>query len=800
VRTRLLTCLLLLGALAVPVWAQDSDLPDRDLQVPAGGGSVLHVERAPFRLVLNGPDGREQVATVAGREGAPVRVPGVDGPQPVEPLGPLGGFPALGFVVGISQAASWPLPLYTGNRLLGAEAGALISLVEVVQARPVADGLSLSVRTDAPSLGPATVTVQALPGGGVRLEVEPPAGVAVTSSMFSLTTPADEGLYGLGARKDAFDQRGLLRNVWTEEQNASDERVEPATCALPGPVLGCDYTFPNGAQAAYLVQPSVHGSRGWTAWVGQTELSRVDLAASRPDVLRWGVAAPRLVLSLAGGGLERSAIAHTADVGRAPAPPAWVYEPWVDVINEGEGEAAPNGGGFTGGARVREDIEAVVAQSRAKGIPLGVLGVEGWQVVPEGPALFDRLRREGYRLSAYWNPFHSPGNPAYDEAADRDLFIEDPAGQPYAFVNNRGARTYAIDFTKPGAQQWWDEQLARSMSLGFEGWMHDFGEFVTEGMRFADGTPPEVMHNRYPVLLHDAARHAAERFAGAQPGFEPFFYVRSGFDGVQRSTGAVFPGDETSDWSQASGLPSVVPTMLNLALGGFPTFTTDVGGYFDFVAPRTTPELLARWGQLAALTPVMRVHDSTQKTSLYPHDLDGAELDAYRRYARLKVRLAPLVDRLTREAAAGRGIGPVRPLVLADPALRSVGDAWLLGENLLVAPVLSAGATERSVPLPAGARWQPVRVAGDGSLVPAGAPLAGAQTVQVPVTLADIPLFQRVGRRTPEPAPDRPQPARSAARWLPATGLELPTGAAVVLLAAAVGVRALRRSAAAPAG
>jgi alpha-glucosidase len=780
VRVRLLLLCLLL---TLPLHAAPGVAQEADLVVRLGNGTTLGVERAPFRLVLRDAAGREQVASVPGVEGAPVRVPGVDGPTPVEPLGALGGFPALGFVVGAGTGASWPLPLYTGNRIFGAEAGALVSLVEVVEARVVPRGLDLSVRTDAPSLGPATVSVRALPGGGVRLEVEPPAGVTPTSSVFSLTTPQDEGLYGLGARKDAFDQRGLLRNVWVEEQNASDERVEPASCQS----LGCDYTFPNGAQAAYLVQPSAHGSRGWTAWVDQTELSRVDLAASRPDVLRWGVAAPRLVLSLAGGGLEASAVAHTADVGRAPAPPAWVYEPWVDAINEGEGEAAPNGGGFTGGARVRDDLLAIVEQSRAKGLPVGVLGVEGWQVVPDGPELFARLRREGYRLSAYWNPFHSPGNDAYDEAARRDLFIEDPTGQPYAFVNNRGARTYAVDWTKPGAQPWWDEQLARSMELGFEGWMHDFGEFVTEGMRFADGTPPEVMHNRYPVLLHEASARAAERFAAVEPGFQPFFYVRSGFDGVQRSSGAVFPGDETTDWSQGSGLPSVIPTMLNLALGGFPTFTTDVGGYFDFVAPRTTPELLARWGQLAALTPVMRVHDSTQKTSLYPHDLEGAPLDAYRRYARLKVRLAPLVDRLTREAAAGRGIGPVRPLVLADPALRSVDDAWLLGEDLLVAPVLTAGATSRSVALPAGARWQPVRVGPSGQLVPVDAPVNGGQRVEVPVTLADIPLFTRVTAAGGPPLP----PERPAGPALPATGLH--TGAAgvaaLLLLCLAVGRR-----------
>ena len=779
-RRAVLALLLAASALAAAVPAGAAPAQAATV-VPLADGTTLVVEPEPFRLSVRGPGGTEQLATVAGREGPPVRVPGLDGPQPVEPLGPAGGFPALGFVVGADPSVSYPLPLFTGNRLFGAEVGALVSLVEVVDVAEHPDGVDLTVRTDAPSAGPAAVRVRRLPDGGVRLTVTPPEEVTPVSSVVTLASPEGEGLYGLGARKDAFDQRGRLRNVWTEQQNASDERVEPVTCADPSGTTGCDYTFPNGAQAAYFVQPSLHGSRGWTAWTPQTELSRLDLAASRADAVRWAVAAPVLDLRLAAGGLERSTATYTADVGRAPAPPSWVYEPWVDVINEGEGEAAPNGGGFNGGQRVRDDLLAVVEQSRAKGIPVGVLGVEGWHVVPGGPELFADLRAQGYRLSAYWNPFHSPGNPSFAEAARRDLFIGTPTGADYPFVNNRGSLTYAIDWTKPGAQQWWDEQLARSMDLGFEGWMHDFGEFVTEGMRFADGTPPDTMHNRYPVLMHEAARTAADRYADANPGFEPFFYVRSGFDRVQRSTGSVFPGDETTDWAEGSGIPSVVPAMLNLALGGMPTFTTDVGGYFDFLAPRTTPELLARWGQLAALTPVMRVHNSTDNRSLFPHQLEGAELDAYRRYSLLKQRLAPMVDALTREGERTGAIGPVRPLVLEDPALVSVDDSWLLGRDLLVAPVLEPGATTRTVALPAGARWQPVRVGDDGALLADGAPLDGGQTVEVPVTIADIPLFTRAaagGSPAPgspgDPARGGPAPAGStpdaAAGRLPATG------------------------------
>lgn len=738
------------GAAAEPAYVGLADRETSRASAPASSsvalrdGGRLVVDRAPFRLRLLDGRGRTVLATVAGRRGTPVRVPGVDGPMPVEPLGAAGAFPAVGFVVGADPALSWPLPLYTGNRLLGAEAGAVVSLIEVQRAESVGSGLRLHVGTDAPGLGPAVLRVRPLSGGGARITVRPPAELdslaAPVSSLITWRSPRHEALYGLGARKDAFDQRGLLRNVWVEEQNASDERVEPVTCAS----VGCDYTAPNGAQAAYLVQPSVHGSRGWTSWVGGTDLSRVDLAASRPHLLRWGVASPRLDVAVAGGGLVSSALAHTADVGRAPAPPAWVYEPWVDVINQGEGEAAPNGGGFSGGARVKADLRTIVREHRRLRLPLGVLGVEGWQEVPGGRRFFSRLKERGLRLSAYWNPFHSPGNAGHDEAAERDLLIELPGGEDYPFVNNRGALTYAIDWTKPGTQAFWNRQLARSMRWGFEGWMHDFGEFVTEGMRFADGTAPETMHNRYPVLLHRAAARAARAFARDRRGFEPFFYVRSGFDGVQASSGAVFPGDETTDWAEGSGLPSVVPTMLNLALGGFPTFTTDVGGYFDFVAPRTTLELMTRWGQLAALTPVMRVHNSTANGQLHPHELEGAHLDAWRRYSRLKQHLAPLVDRLTRRAAQGRGIGPVLPLAVVDGSrlTRSVEDQWLLGRDLLVAPVLEPGAATRDVVLPRG-RWRRAVVTAGGELRPVGPVHAGSQVLTVPVTLRDIPLFLR---------------------------------------------------------
>jgi sulfoquinovosidase len=741
---------LLLAALLAPAGAAAAPV-----SVSAGGGSTLRIETAPFRVAVVDARGQETLATVPARPGPPVRVPGIDGPQPAEPLGPLGGFPAVGWVVGTKAETTIPFGLFAGNRLFGAEAGALVSATGVRRATTTAEGVDVELDTDAPAVGPARLSATRLPGGGVRLRVRPPDGLPVVASTFTLASPRDEGLYGLGARKDAFDQRGRLRNVWVEQQNAGDERTETVTGADPTGTTGDTYSFPNGPQAAYYVQAALFGSRGWGAWVGETELSRVDLAVSRADAVRWGVASPTLTLTLAGGGLERAARSFSAVNGRAPAPPRYVYEPWIDIINEGEGEAAPNGSGFAGGARVKADLEEVVRMSRRLGIPIGVLGMEGWHQIPDGPAFFARLRRQGFRLSGYWNPFTAPSSPAHAEALAKGYFIKDATGRPFPVVTSRNTVANVIDFTNPEAARWWKTQLDRSNRLGFEAFMHDFGEFVTEGMRFHNGMPPERAHNAYPVFFHRAARAAVDAYARENPGFEPWFYVRAGYSGigaepgVAASSSGVFPGDETTDWAKGSGIPSVVPAMLNLALGGSYTFTTDVGGYFDFVAPRTSAELLIRWSQLAAFTPVSRIHNSTAKRSVMPWDFGEVTEDAYRRYAHAKMRLIPLVDRLSKRAARDGSVGPVRPLVLEDPspAARRIGDQWLLGRDILVAPVLRPGARSRRVYLPAGSSWERVVVSGRGRLQPTGDVQPGGRSVTAPAPLADIPIYKRVVRR-----------------------------------------------------
>jgi hypothetical protein len=264
------------------------------VELPSGDGGTLRVETAPFRVVLADARGAETLSTVPAGS-VPVRAPGADGPQPLEPLGVAGGFPALGFVLGARAGLTFPVSFFTGNRLFGAEAGALSEVVGVERVTRRGDGADLAVALSTGG-APATLELRRRAAGGVRLSLRPPPGLPAVSTLFTLGSPAGEGLYGLGGRKDAFDQRGRLRNVWVEQQNAADERTD----AVAG-----TYSFPNGDQATYYAQTSLFGARGWAAWTGGTALQRLDLAASRTDAVRWGVAEPQLELTLAAAASRR---------------------------------------------------------------------------------------------------------------------------------------------------------------------------------------------------------------------------------------------------------------------------------------------------------------------------------------------------------------------------------------------------------------------------------------------------------------------------------------------------------------
>lgn len=670
-------------------------------------GARAEVQRSPFEVVFTNGRGREVLGGIANDEPGPLVVPPAPDPQPLG-LDQLDGpalYAPLAFTVGTNQNVLFPGAVWSANQLAGLEAGVQYSARDVLSARRKGRGVALEIATSDPTgrtieafIGPRGRRAMTL-----RAAVTPSAGVASLADTFA--APPDEAFRGFGGRHNALDQRGQDFFNWVQQQNVGSGPFEPGTEPTPGSG-GDTYQFPNGPAAAYYVQSQFISSRGYGFLLDNDELSGWRMASDRDDAWRVSVAAPRIEYVVAPGRARRAIATTTALGGRHRVPPRWAVAPQFDRLVR-----------FTGHdpdsylADVRSDLRNL----RRTGTPISAYRIEAWHWLPK-PTLrriIARLNRRGIRALLYFRAFVGKddiGTDApryYDEAVDKGYVATTATGDPYLFAGNFNNLTAMIDFSDQEALRWWKGRIRSALRLGADGFMQDFGEQVQVDMHFANGETGETMHNRLPVLFHRATRSAVNGFERRHPGRRIFFFTRAGYSGTPGSAayeGGNFPGDETTDWDRASGLASLATDMLNRGVGGAFGYGADVGGYFDFHTPETTRELFIRWAQWSALSPLMRLHGSINAGTHTPWSYGPGVVRIYRRLSKLHLAARPLILRLWRRAQR-TGIPVARPMWLAyprDPVAVVQDQQWMLGRDVLVAPVVEEGSRERAVYLPRG--------------------------------------------------------------------------------------------------
>jgi len=533
----------------------------------------------------------------------------------------------------------------------------------------------------------------------VSVQADPAAGVADIGDSFA--SGAGEGFFGFGGRHNALDQRGQVFSSFVEEENLDGIGVPRA----PGSVQ----LFPNGLTAAYYPQAEFFSSRPYGFLVDQPQLARFKLDAG--GVPAWNVTASASSLDyvVAPGPAPAAIGALTAVSGRQPVPPRWALGPMLDRLVKNVSETQSD---------YESNVNADLANVARYKLPLTGYRLEGWglpsagndgltlptEVSPafQGQVLAQLLRRHIHPL-VYLRPFVTPGS----APAQQGLVARQANGQPYQTSTTTGKSIELLDFTNPAAVRFWQQEVDKAFDLGADGFMQDFGEEVLYGMHFADGETGVTMHNRYLILYAQATREAIAAYERQHPGRKLWFFTRAGYSGLPGSTayeGANFPGDETTDFSHASGLASLTSDMLNRAVDGAYGYGTDIGGYADYTTPATTKELFLRWAEWAALSPVFRLHGSGRNGTHTPWSYDFQTVSIYTALSRLHLEAAPLIMRLWNQAAQ-TGLPPTRPLWLQypnDPTARTQDQEWLLGPDVLVAPVVTPAAVSRSVYFPAG--------------------------------------------------------------------------------------------------
>jgi len=282
--------------------------------------------------------------------------------------------------------------------------------------------------------------------------------------------------------------------------------------------------------------------------------------------------------------------------------------------------------------------------------------------------------------------------------------------------------------------------------VGFDGAMLDFGEDAPADGRYAGVSSGSLMNNMYPLLYHEAAYEAGQ---AAKP--DDFaFLARAGYGGSQRYNTGRFTGDQTRNWSDSRGLRSVIPAVLNGSLSGWPYWGPDIAGFFEGKLAVHDPgqkELWIRWVELGALMPTMRDMYGAMSD---PVDLftDDETLAIFGTYAKLHTALKPYLYHYA-QIAHEQGLPIVRPLFLNYPdeaQTYALEDEYLLGDDLLVAPILAAAQVKRTVYLPTG-RWRYYWT---------GQVYDGKQNITVPAPLHQIPLFLREGGNTGLPPAGQP--------------------------------------------
>ena len=326
-----------------------------------------------------------------------------------------------------------------------------------------------------------------------------------------------------------------------------------------------------------------------------------------------------------------------------------------------------------------------------------------------------KLSKQGFKTVVINDPGvkKEEGYEIYEEGVKNGYFAKTPEGEVY--INRVWPGDAAFpDFGNPLVRTWWGEKQRFLLDMGVRGIWNDMNEPASfqgplpDNVVFTDEdkvSDHRAMHNVYGHLMAKAAYEGLKK----EDGRRPFVITRACYAGSQKYS-TVWTGDNTSLWSH---LQMAIPQLCNLGLSGFSYAGTDIGGF----GADTTPELLARWIQVGCFSPLFRNHSAMGSRRQEPWQFGQEIMDIYRTYVKLRYHLIPYIyDLFYEEEKTGAPI--MRPLVFhyeKDKTARTCNDEFMLGSQILVAPVVNQGMTKRMVYLPEGIwydYWTKERIVG----------------------------------------------------------------------------------------
>ena len=514
----------------------------------------------------------------------------------------------------------------------------------------------------------------------------------------------DEVLWGGGEQMSYLALNGRNFPIWTSEPGVGREPGTRLTdlASADGSFAGGDYWTTN------YPEPTVLSSAGWALSLRNAEYCELD--CTEPGRLRLNVWSGTMEIDLFEGGPACLVRQLGARFGTRQPLPDWATGGAIVGLKDGDRSFARLESLIDSGAAVSglwcEDWVGIRQTSFGRRL------FWDWQWnadrYPELPQRIAALKARGIRFLGYVNPYLAVDGPLYPQAsASGFLALKLDCDEPY-LVDFGEFDAGIVDFTNPDAAAWFAEEVIGKLMLdfGLDGWMADFGEYLPVDLRLFDGDPMQE-HNRWPVRWAEVNRRAV---ASRGREGDVLWFMRAGHTGVQAHCPLLWAGDQSVDFSRHDGIGTVITAALSSGLVGNAFSHSDCGGYTSLFDTIRTEELLLRWYELGAFSPVMRTHEGNRPDDNLQIDSTPELIAAFARWSRVHAKLKPYVAHLVTEAQVD-GKPAQRALFLHysdDRATFTIQDQFLYGADLMVAPVIEEGAVSRQVYLP-GAGEQPWR-------------------------------------------------------------------------------------------
>ena len=479
-----------------------------------------------------------------------------------------------------------------------------------------------------------------------------------------LSLSVGECVYGFGERFTAFVKNGQTVETWNGDGGTASD-------------------------IGYKCIPFYMTNKGYGIFVDSTDKVSFEVASEKVEYVGFSVPGEKLSYYFIYGPTPKDILKrYTSLTGRPALVPAWSFGLWLSTsfTTEYDEQAASS---FIDGMKERD-------------IPLSVFHFDcfwmkalhwcdfEWDETcfPDIEGMLRRYHEKGLKICAWINPYIAQGTDTFREGVKEGYFLKRADQKGVWQTDHWQPGMAVVDFTNPKAAEWYKGKLRRLLQNGVDCFKTDFGERIPTHVIYHDGSDPQAMHNYYTYLYNKTVFELLKEEKGEQ---EAVVFARSATAGSQK-----FPVHWGGDCSAT--YPSMAETIrggLSFAMSGFSFWSHDISG-FESTAE---PDLYKRWAAFGLLSTHSRLHGSASYRVPWLFDEEACRVVSY--FTKLKCRLMPYLYDKAIEAHE-EGIPVMRPMVFeftSDPGTRYLDTQYMLGESLMVAPILrSDGVSEFYLP------------------------------------------------------------------------------------------------------